>query len=235
MSCTKYRRMLHLHRPGELSGREQAKLARHLATCAACTAEQQEVLAADRFLQQVRSMAQAAEGPDTITPRILAAIERRPSPARMQTKTGIASRIADMVFAPVTRYATVALASACIVLFLTQSVGTLRTVSTLDRSIPVRREGPKLAYVVSSDILMIHPMMRPLWSLALQKSAARMGDNLVIPRATIEQFIDPGSPEAAAAMTGAMLSGISARRVWTIFNHIQQTSEITLLFDTRGR
>jgi hypothetical protein len=235
MSCTKYRRMLHLHRPGELSEREQANLARHLATCAACTAEQQEVLAADRLFQQVRSMEPTAEGPDTITPRVLAALERRASPAQVKTKTSIATRLADMVFAPVTRYATVALATACIILFLAQSVATLRTVSTLDRSIAVRREGPKLAYVVSSDILMLHPMMRPLWSLALQKSAARMNGNLVIPRAAIEQFIDPGSPEAAAAMTGAMLSGISTRRIWTIFNHIQQTSEITLLFDTRGR
>ncbi len=78
-------------------------------------------------------------------------------------------------------------------------------------------------------------MMRNLWSLALQTRAARMGNNLVIPRAAVEQFIDPDSPEAAAAMTGAMLSGISARRIGTILYHIKQTSEITVIFDTRGR
>jgi hypothetical protein len=227
--------MIHLHRPGELSTREQAALARHLATCSACAADQQEVLATDLLLQRVRSMEPAAEEPDTITPGVLAALERQAAAATLRAKPGIATRLADLVFAPATRYATVALASASVVLLLVQGVSTLRTVSTLERSIAVSPEGPKLAYVVSSDILMLHPMMRNLWSLALQTRAARTGNNLVIPRAAVEHFIDQDSPEAAAAMTGAMLSGISARRIGTILYHVKQASEITVIFDTRGR
>jgi hypothetical protein len=227
--------MIHLHRPGELSRREQAALARHLATCAACAADQEEVLATDLLLQRVRSMESAAEEPDTITPRVLAALERQAAAATARVQPNIATRLADLVFAPAIRYATVALASASVVLLLVQGVSTLRTVSTLERSIAVRPEGPKLAYVVSSDILMLHPMMRNLWSLALQTRAARMGNSLVIPRTAVEQFINPDNPGAAAAMTGATLSGISARRIGTILYHIKQASEITVIFDTRGR
>ena len=235
MSCTKYRRMLHLHRPGELSSRELASLSRHLATCAACAEEQKEVQAADHLLQRVRSMELASEEPDTVTAGVLAALQPRPTAAVMRVTPSILSRFADLVLAPATRYATVALASAFAVLFFAQGIETLRAVSTLERSISVGQGGPKIAYVVSSEILLLHPMVRPLWSFALQRSAAREGDNLVIPRAAIKQFIDPESPEATAAMTGAMLSGIRARNMESILSHIRQTSAITVLFDTRGR
>ena len=235
MSCSKYRRMIHLHRPGELSRREQASLARHLATCAACAADQQEVLATDLLLQRVRSIEPAAAEPDTITPRVLAALEHRAAAATSRAQPNIATRLADLAFAPAVRYAMVALASVSVLLLLVQGVSILRTISTLERSIAIRPEGPKPAYVVSSDILMLHPMMRNLWSLALKTRAARMGDRLVIPRAAVEQFIDPDSPEAAAAMTRAMLSGISAHRIGTILYHAKQASEITVIFDTRGR
>ncbi len=235
MSCTKFRRMLHLHRPGELSTREQAALVRHLATCSVCAAVEREVLATDLLLQRARSIEPAAAEPDTITPRVLAALERQAAATTSRAQPSIATPLADLVFAPATRYATVALAGVSILLLLVQSVSTLRTVSTRERSIAVSPEGLKPAYVVSPDILMLHPAMRNIWSLALQTRATRMGNNLVIPRVAVEQFVNPDSPEAAAAVTGAMLSGISARRIGTILYHIKQASEITVIFDSRGR
>ncbi len=54
MSCQYYQKLLHLHRPGELSDRQEKRLRHHLAKCPTCAAERAGILEADRLVSVVR-------------------------------------------------------------------------------------------------------------------------------------------------------------------------------------
>lgn len=233
MSCRHYRRLLHLHRPGELSAREQAALAKHIAACSSCAAELREILATDRLVSHIRSQEPAAGEPDTITPRVLSAINRQATATHRGETPGIGNRLADLVFAPASRIATVTLATACVLLLFTQVAATLGSVSSLERTIAVPLPSPKLAYVVGPDIIARQPALRPFWSLAVSKSSFRMNNGFAVPFSAIRPHLT--GAEAMAMVTGTRWAGITALRIGQLLSTIQRTSEITVLFDTKGR
>jgi hypothetical protein len=63
VSCNRYREMLHLYRPGELSPEELRELDDHLRTCTGCAALKERIARAETTLRTLREFVPAA--PDT--------------------------------------------------------------------------------------------------------------------------------------------------------------------------
>jgi len=118
--------MLHLNRPGELSEREQKRLARHLASCGPCRELQKELQASRNTLTTLKNIEPPVPG--TLNAEILAAVRRADSRR-------------ESFPAPRFRTALAGITLLLIGLFLVQQIVILQKVALLEESM-ARRPGP---------------------------------------------------------------------------------------------
>ncbi len=134
MSCRKYKKMLFLDRPGELSPGEQKELQRHLLTCAACTKLQEKIENDKAIIERLRQTAANVPNAPQLTDDILAGIrlQRRATNIPKKHRTDI---ISARLTLPRLRFILTTFVILILAAFLGQEVMILGRISKLEKQL----------------------------------------------------------------------------------------------------
>jgi hypothetical protein len=232
-TCARYQRLLHLHRDGERSPRQQAWLDRHLARCPRCRADATRLAWDDKGLNVERRQPAVPADPDALTKAILARLldaTARSTPHHNPSS----GRLSSWLETRSVRLAC-ALSVVCIVTaFVIESVDFFQDITTLESELIQRDDrGMETAFVVPREELgAMAPGVRFTALPSLYAIDVR-ADELCVPLSAITDLDD--IPRSQLAQRCAVLLG----EQWSIDDILRRASRLTrveavLQFNSHG-
>jgi hypothetical protein len=233
MSCRRYRKMLALNRPGELSGREAEGLAQHLRTCTECSEEFKRVQAADRIVERLRSTPPILEHPAALVDAVLTGISRPGAATARRSRREVSSRLLDFVLSPAIRFGTAGLAVIAIGVFVVQEAFLLSSVNALEEKMAAQtppRRGPEIGYSISSAMARRNADLHQLQKQVMPEWEVKVNGSLVVSRRTLDQFVDGMGPGPLETLRLASILGSDPRRIGSLVRYLEQHATVKVFF-----
>jgi len=230
MSCERYQRMLHLHRSGELTEREEAELRRHLHICERCSVERERIERADLSIRRLRETGPTLRDPDRLTRSIL---EHIPAPRRK----GFVDRLLDAMLTPAVRHASAAFVLAAVGSFLFQYYSTLDDLANLEQKLARGSQTqfvPGVIYSINSNTLRNLPDRRELQSLPFLKEYPVSDDSFSITQRRLRSlvpFLDLLSPATPSLLHAA---GLNKKQIDAVVGFLQKNATLSFTFSKEG-
>ena len=146
MRCKKYRKLLHLNRPGELTERQQMRLARHLAHCQDCAAELRRIQNADATLRQLREFKPELKEPEKLTNEIVQEARGIKSTMRRNPFENFVDGLLDIIEAPKVRFAMAGFVILLVASFFIQEFTVLYRISNLEKRVAMQHKNQDSRY-----------------------------------------------------------------------------------------
>ena len=230
MNCNRYQRMLHLHRAGELTEREEAELHRHLRTCERCAIERERIERADAPVQRLRAFRPILRDPDRLAARVLAHIQE-------PTRERFVDRFLDAMLTPAARYASAVFVLAAVGSFLYQYYSTLDDVANLERRFEGRSQiqfAPGVAYSIDSNALRSLPDRRELQSIPLLKQYSESDDSFTITERKLRSLVPFADLLSPAATSLLRTSGLNEQQIDAVVGFLQKNATFSFTFLKEG-
>jgi hypothetical protein len=174
MGCKRYQKLIHLHRPGELSGRQANALERHLKHCRSCADVQNQMTLVEKTLGAARMNEPRIEDAKRLAERIFSSIETVKGNAHQETAPrfswlkpeaaeGLRSLIGSLMQPGIARLAFAAMVATIVGAFFIQETTILQRISRLEkRMAAVPETGMESPYVTRMNGLRIHAFGMPV-------------------------------------------------------------------------
>lgn len=226
MSCERYQRLLHLNRPGEISGQEAEELRQHVRLCERCALELQRIERADRFVNRLTAFSPSPGDPEKLTADILRGVRIEATTPRTVNSF---HRFLDFFQVPSVRYSSVAIVLLVATTFMAQLITVLNDISDLERRMtsPARNEAVEATYTMRSKTLREVAQTNQGQTLQGEVSLVVTNDQIDVPVKNVDALLSGvGVKNLPAIIAGAALH-IDKKTLEKIVNEIKATAELS--------
>lgn len=150
MKCRKARKLLSLHREGELSQFTKEKLLHHTVRCESCKKLYAEYFESEAVMDRMRFIEFHPEDKESLTNRILNKIETMQAKRKMNVFSGIMDAMTDLVSKTLIRYSVIACILLVIMGFGFQQIYIFYNISKLEDQLALASE--KTMYSMDQEI-----------------------------------------------------------------------------------
>lgn len=233
MSCRRFRKLLYLYRPGELTEGDADGLARHLAGCSRCSAELRRIQAAEHEIAGIRPAIPVLTRPGELADAVTAAIAEASSRKRRTHRAHAFDPVLDVLFSRPVRFSFYSLALAAIALFVSQEFTVFKSISALgDRMAALQHTSPGVesGYTINAQALQHQRGFKELSGKTSPVSIKVRDGSLVIGRETLTQIAGTPQSDPLAAIRFLSALGYSPAQAGSLLRTLQQQATTVFYF-----